>query len=152
MITSLEAKLMKEGEAADKAYKEFFEWCDDAAKEKAFEVKTATAEKEKLEATIAKAISDMDEADMAIGELSASIATAQGDLKNATLIRDKEHEEFAASEAELMDAIDTLDRAIGIIEREMKGSALLQKQMDNSNVQKLIASVSVVIDAASFSV
>merc|ERR1719161_1609267 len=32
MITALEAKIMKEGEAEEKAYKEFFEWCDDAAK------------------------------------------------------------------------------------------------------------------------
>merc|ERR1719197_412953 len=92
LITSLEAKLMKEGEAADKAYKEFFEWCDDAAKEKAFEVKTATSEKEKLEATIAKAISDADDASTSIEELVASIATNQKDLDDATLIRKKEHE------------------------------------------------------------
>jgi len=151
LISSLQAKLMKEKEFADKAYKEFFEWCDDAAKEKAFEVKTATAEKEKLEATIAKCVSDADDAMEAIAELAQSIATAEGDLKNATLIREKEHADFAASEKELMDAIDMLDRAIGIIEREMKGSALLQKPIDHSSISALIQSVSVVIEAASFS-
>merc|ERR1719387_2113893 len=151
LISSLEAKLIKEGEAEEKAYKEFFEWCDDAAAKKKFEVKTATAEKEKLEATIAKAISDSDEATASIEQLAASIAENQANIENATLIRDKEHSDFAASEKELMDAIDMLDRAIGILEREMKGSSLLQKPLDTSSIQKLIQSVSVVIDAASFS-
>merc|ERR1719364_641519 len=75
LISSLEAKLMKEGEMAEKAYKEFFEWCDDAAKNTQFEIKTATAEKEKLEATIAKATSDIEDASEQIDELATSIAT-----------------------------------------------------------------------------
>merc|ERR1719387_1971233 len=151
LISSLEAKLIKEGEAEEKAYKEFFEWCDDAAAKKKFEIKTATAEKEKLEATIAKAISDSDEATASIEQLAASIAENQANIENATLIRDKEHSDFAASEKELMDAIDMLDRAIGILEREMKGSSLLQKPLDTSSIQKMIQSVAVIIDAASFS-
>merc|ERR1719375_2179529 len=80
LIGSLQAKLLKEKELADKAYEEFFEWCDNAAAEKKFEIKTATAEKEKLEATIAKAISDSDDAQTAIEELSASIAQNEADL------------------------------------------------------------------------
>jgi len=32
LLSELEAKIMKEGEMEEKAYKEFFEWCDDAAK------------------------------------------------------------------------------------------------------------------------
>merc|ERR1719217_891991 len=101
MIGELQAKLMKEKELADKAYKEFFEWCDSASKETQFEVKTAMAEKEKLEATIKKAISDADEAQTSIEELSASIAQNEADLKDATLIREKEHADFSAAEKEL---------------------------------------------------
>merc|ERR1719252_419422 len=69
MITALEAKIMKEGEAEEKAYKEFFEWCDDAAKNKQFEIKTATAQVEKLEATIDKAKSDQEDADEVIAKM-----------------------------------------------------------------------------------
>jgi len=54
LLDSLSAKIIKEGEAEAKAYKEYFEWCDDASKNKGFEIKTATAAKETLEATIAK--------------------------------------------------------------------------------------------------
>merc|ERR1719321_1384313 len=151
LISELEAKILKEGEAEEKAYKEFFEWCDDAARTKKFELKTASAEKEKLEATIAKAVSDSDDATESIEELAASIATNEADLKAATEIRDKEHADFLASEAELMDAIDTLSRAIGIIERNMKGSALLQTMVDSTNLAAVLQTLSVVIDTASFS-
>merc|ERR550537_1219574 len=43
-----------------------------------------------------------------------------------------------------------LERAIGIIEREMKGSALIQQPVDTSNIQSLLKTVGLVLDAASF--
>merc|ERR1719265_69441 len=142
---------MKEGEAEEKAYKEFFAWCDDAAANSKFDVKTATSAKERLEATIKKAAADIEDADERIAGFAASIAQDSKDLEDATVIREKEHADFAAAEAELMDAIDMLERAIGIIERNMKGSALIQKPLDTTNIDSLLKSVSVVIDAASFS-
>jgi predicted nucleic acid-binding Zn-ribbon protein len=151
LITNLEAKIMKEGEAEEKAYKEFFEWCDDVAKNKAFEVKTATSAKAKLEATIDKAKADQEDAADVIAKMVADIAQDESDLKDATLIREKEHADFAAAEAELMEGIDMLERAIGIIERNMKGSALLQQPIDTHNLESLLKGVSVVIDAAAFS-
>merc|ERR1719265_2371668 len=143
--------IMKEGEAEEKAYKEFFAWCDDAAKNKAFEVKTATAKKEKLTATIAKAKSDIEDADEVIAKMVADIAQDEKDLEDATVIRNKENADFKAAEAELMEGIDMLERAIGIIEREMKGSALVQQPLDTSNIQALLKGVGAVLDAAAFS-
>jgi len=151
LITHLEAKIMSEGEAEQKAYKEFFEWCDDTAKNGHFNVKTATSEKAKLEATIKKAASDIQIADDQIATHVASIAQDNKDLEDATVIRTKEHKDFAAAEAELMEGVDMLERAIGVIERNMKGSALIQQPVDTANVETLLKSVSVVIDAASFS-
>merc|ERR1719428_1831706 len=142
---------MKEGEAEEKAYKEFFEWCDDAAKNKQFELKTATVAKAKLEATIKKAASDMQVADENIASFAAQIAQDNKDLEDATVIREAEHKEFAAAEAEMVEGVDMLDRAIGIIERNMKGSALVQQPIDTKNVQALLKTVGVVLDAASFS-
>merc|ERR1719194_372592 len=83
LLSALEAKILKEGEAEEKAYKEFFEWCDDAAKNKQFEVKTATAAKAKLEATIKKASSDITVADDSIAAFAASIAQDNKDLEDA---------------------------------------------------------------------
>jgi len=151
LLSSLEAKILKEGEAEEKAYKEFFEWCDDAARNKQFEMKTAMSEKAKLEATIAKSKSDAEVATDSIAAQVASIAQDQADLKAATEVRDKEHEEFVAAESELVDAVDTLERAIGIIEKNMKGSALLQKPLDTANIKAVMQTLSTIIDAASFS-
>merc|ERR1719158_1394690 len=119
-------------------------------KNKAFEVKTASAQKEKLEATIKKAASDIDDADEKIASLVASIAADNKDLEDATVIREKENADFKAAEAELMQGIDMLERAIGIIERNMKGSALIQQPLDTTNIQSLLKTVSLVMDAASF--
>lgn len=44
----------------------------------------------------------------------------EADLKSATTIRAKEFSDFSASEAELMESIGTLSRAITMIEREMR--------------------------------
>jgi len=150
LISELEGKILKEGEAEQKAYEEFFEWCDDAAKNKQFELKTATSAKNKLEATIAKAKSDTELATDKIAEQAAAIAQNEADLKAATEIREKEHADFAASESELVDAVDTLERAIGVIEKSMKGSSLLQKNLDNANVETLMKTLNMVIDSASF--
>jgi len=151
LITGLEGKIIKEGEAEQKAYEEFFSWCDDAAKNKQFDLKTAQSSKEKLEATIKKAESDVADAGVKIGELVGSIAADQKDLEDATVIRNKENADFKAAEAELMEAVDMLERAVGVIERNMKGSALLQQPVDTTNVETLLKTVSVVVDAASFS-
>merc|ERR1740117_636076 len=149
MLSALEGKIMKDGVVEQKVFEEYFEWCDDAAKEKGFEVKTATDKKAKLEATIEKATSDITDYEEKIKELAASIATDEKDLEDATLIRDKENKDFVAAEAELMEAVDMLARAAGIIEREMKGSALIQTTVDASNLQGFIGALNTIIDATS---
>jgi hypothetical protein len=150
LLSSLEAKIMKDGENEAKAYKDFFEWCDNASRENGFLLKTETAKKEKLESTIAKAKSDIEVAEELIASLSATIAEDEADLKAATTIREKEAKSFAGEEAELMSASDMLGRAITIIEREMKGSALIQANVENLN--GLVQGLQAVLDATSISI
>merc|ERR1719262_1169664 len=90
LMNELKAKVMKDGEDEAKAYSDFFEWCDDASKNSQFAIKTATAKKEKLEAQIADLSSSIEASSAKIEDLAAAIATADGELKDATLIRDKE--------------------------------------------------------------
>merc|ERR1719399_2802958 len=52
-------------------------------------------------------------------ECAAELAKDEQDLKSATEIREKEAADFKAEEAELMETIDVIERAIAIIEREM---------------------------------
>ena len=44
-MDELTAKVTADGEKADKAYKEHFEWCDDTFQNIGFEIKTAKAAK-----------------------------------------------------------------------------------------------------------
>merc|ERR1719473_653912 len=133
-MSDLEQKVIGEGEAAQKIYDEFAEWCEEESKNLQFEIKTGKAQAEELQATIDKCVSDIKAGEEAIEELAAKISQAEADLKAATEIRDKEHSDFLAEEAELVDTVDALERAIGILEREMAktGGAFLQlKQADN---------------------
>ena len=144
------AKVKKDGDAEDKAYKEYFEWCDDVAKNTQFEIKTAKASVEKLTASIAKLTSDIEVGTSKIEDLAASIATNEADLKEATSVREKEAGDFASAEAELADAVDTLGRAIGIIEREAAKNPAAFAQIDTSNMQKLTQAIGAVVDAAAW--
>merc|ERR1719436_2075129 len=98
LMDELTAKITKEGEAEAKAYKDFFEWCDEFSRNKQFEIKTATSQKEQLEAEIAKQAGNAEASAGKIEELAASIAADETELKDATLIRDKEKAEFTANE------------------------------------------------------
>merc|ERR1719456_2012548 len=150
-MSALEAKIVKEGEAEAKAFKEFFEWCDDASKNLNNEIKTAKKNQEKLTAKIGELTSDIEVATSKIEELSAAISTAEAELNDATAIRNKEAADFAASEKELVETVDTLDRAISIISTEMSKNPAALAQIDTTSMSSLLQSLSVVVDAAGFS-
>merc|ERR1719324_662928 len=152
LMDELTAKITKEGEAEAKAYKEYVEWCDDAAANVKFEIKTATSKKEQLEATIAKATDDAGSSASKIEDLASAITADGTELKEATAVREKEAADFAASEAELVDSVGTLGRAINIIEREMAKNPALVQQVQSGDMGKLLKSLSTVIDAAAFSI
>merc|ERR1719502_103275 len=151
LMDSLSAKITKEGEAEAKAFKEYFEWCDDAAANSQYAIKTGEKKKEDLEAAIGKATADIDASSQKIEDLSGSIAADEGELKDVTEVRDKEVATFLASEKELVDSIDTLDRAVGILQKEMAKNPAAFAQVDTKNVDNIVKSLSAVINAASFS-
>jgi hypothetical protein len=150
LMDSLTAKITAEGEAEAKAFKEYVEWCDDAAGNLHYEIKTGSKKQEELEAAIGKAASDIEACTSKIEDLSASISADDAELKEATAVREKEVAVFEASEKELVDAIDTLDRAVGILQKEMSKNPASFAQVDTSNLNNVIKSLSAIIDAASF--
>merc|ERR1719428_619381 len=148
LMSELEAKIIKEGEAEAKAFKEFFEWCDSASQNLNNDIKTAKKSQEKLTAKISELTSDIQVGDSKIEELSAAISKNDADLQDATGIRNKEHADFVASEKELVETVDTLDRAISIISTEMAKNPAALAQIDTSSMDSLVSSLSTVVDAA----
>jgi len=151
LMDELTSKIKKEGVAEAKAYKEYFDWCDDTSKNAQFEIKTASAQKEELEANIGELASSISASTTKIGELSAAIASDTVELKEATAIRDKEVAEFQKAETELVDTVDTLERAVAILEREMAKAPGSFAQIDTSNTKMLANALGAVVEAAAFS-
>jgi len=152
LLDSLAAKVTAEGEEEAKAYKEYVEWCDDAATNTKFDIKSGKSKKEELEATISKSTNDASTSASEIEDLAGSIASDEGELKAATTVREKEAADFAAAEAELVDSIDTLGRAISIIGKEMEKNPALLQQANTGDFEAILKSLSTVVEAASFTV
>jgi len=150
LLGGLVSKIEKDGEAEAKAYREYFEWCDDTSKNAKFAITTAQGEKEELEAKIGELSSDIAVATSKIEELAAAISTGENELNAATAIRKKEAADVAASEAELVEAIDTLGRAISVLEREMAKHPAAFAQLDTKSATTALQALSAVLDAASF--
>jgi hypothetical protein len=145
------AKVKADGEAEAKAYKEYFDWCDETATALGFDIKGSSGSKEKLEATIGKLTSDISVGTTKVEDLTAAIAADEADLKAATKVRGKEAADFASAEAELVDGVNFLAKAIGYLQREREqgslGAAALA-QIDTSSLSKTTQALSTVMAAA----
>jgi len=120
LLSNLEDKIAKHGEEAAKVYREFSEWCGVTGRNLQFEIKTGKAEVANLEAAIESETARSTALSTKIEDATAAIASDEDELKSATAVRTKEAAGFAASEKELLEIIDELERAGGIVEREMQ--------------------------------
>jgi len=145
MLSDLQAKIIKEGDVAQKEFAEYSEWCEDRNRNLDFEIKTGKSQVEELNAAIAQESALTTSLAAKIEELAGELATDEADLKAATEIRSMEQSDFSAEEKELSETVDILHRAIQILEREMRGGAsMLQLKSANSLAQAL----SVMVQAA----
>merc|ERR1719375_589569 len=131
MLSDLEAKIIKEGEAAQKTYDEFSEWCEDRSKNTGFEIKTGKSEIADLSATIEKETATASALSTKIEELSGSISSDEADLAAATKIRNQEAADFAVEEKDATEVIGMLERAISVLEREMNKGGASMMQLKN---------------------
>jgi len=148
MLSDLQAKILKEGTDAQKVYDEFAEFCEDRSRNVGFEIKTGKAETKDLTAAIAKEAATAESLNAKIEELSSAISVDEADLKAATEIREKEQAAFEAEEKELTEVIGTLERAITIIEKEMKGGASMMQLKSAGTVAQAL---SVMVQATAIS-
>jgi len=126
MISSLQQKLIAEGEDDQKAYNERSKFCEDSAQQFGFEIKTGKGQVENLNAAIDKDQATGTALSSKIEDKSEDISSAESDLKEATGMRDKEKTDFAAEEKELMQVIDSFERAISVLTKEANGASMLQ--------------------------
>jgi len=148
MLGGLQTKIIGEGNDAQKVYDEFSEFCSDRSRNVGFEIKTGKGETADLAARIENEKATQSSLTAKIEELSGAIATDAADLKAATEIRGKENTAFRGEEKEMVEVISTLERAIGIIEKEMKGGASMMQLKSANSVAQALA---VMVEATSLS-
>merc|ERR1719210_2609675 len=141
MLSDLQAKIIGEGVEAQKVYAEFSEWCEERSKTLHFDIATGKREVADLTATIEEETALSGSLNTKIEELSSTIQVDEADLKAATEIRDKENVVFVAEEKDLENIIDTLKRAIGILESH---ASLLQTK----NVGNIAEALGVMVQAS----
>jgi hypothetical protein len=151
LMDACTGKVKADGEAEAKAYKEYFDWCDETSTALGFDIKGGSGAREKLEARIGKLTSDISVGTTKIEDLTAAIAADDADLKAATKVRAQEAADFAAAEAELVDGVNFLGRAIGYLQREREKGALgaaALAQIDTSSLSKTTEALSTIMSAA----
>merc|ERR1719199_545462 len=148
MVGDLQAKIISEGNAAQKVYDEFSEFCEDRSRNVGFEIKSGKAAVQDLNAGISKQKATQASLNAKIEELASAISVDEADLKAATEIRAKEQAAFEAEEKELTEVIGTLERAISVIEKEMKGGASMMQLKSAGTVAQAL---SVMVQATSLS-
>jgi predicted nucleic acid-binding Zn-ribbon protein len=110
------------------AYKQF---CDDTTEEKKASIASAADEIESLQADIQKAESDAAVLAKDIAELDADVAKYTSQQKEATAVREKEHDDFQTEHKDYSESLDALDRAIIVLKKKSfdveQATALLQQ-------------------------
>merc|ERR1719482_2020984 len=122
--------------------------CHDDSMDLQFSIETGKKDVERAKATIADETAKIGAAEAKIEELSTTIATGEKDLASATEIREKENDDFKKLEKELMAAVSMLERAYGIIEREMAKTGFIQGKASKESMDKVMAALDAVIVSA----
>merc|ERR1719355_219118 len=115
--------------------------CHDDSMDLQFQIETGKSDVERAKATIADEAAKIGAAEAKIEELSTTISTATADLASATEIREKENADFVKLEKELMEAVSMLERAYGIIEREMAKTGFIQGKGSMDKVMDALEAV-----------
>jgi len=153
LLNDLVEKVSEDGHREDIAYTKYARWCRNAAQDSGFAIETAKKQGAELGAKIDEMTGDITSCTSEIEDLASSISANDADLKDASDLRDKEFADFKANEKELMEIGGQLERAGKILEREKRSHPAVFAQIYKSNNMKnILNSISIVVDAAGFSV
>jgi len=151
LVDHLASKVKADGERRQTEFRNFLAWCNGVTVNLQQEIKTRAVKLKKLGAIAIRAKAIIDAASGKIASLSEGIAKIETESRSALAIREKEAQEFAKGEAELVEVIDSLSRAIDILERQMSKSPTTFAQVSGTSLDSVLQSLKAVVEAASFS-
>jgi len=140
LIDELKGKVQKDLANEAKQMDEYTSFCDDEQTQKGFAIKTAAREIAGFKAFIEESTGQIQNLGARIDEAGSSAAAKSDELRSATNVRNNENSDFKAAQKELVDAVDTLGRAVVIIKREL--SFVQGGAKSNSEITKKLSALS----------
>merc|ERR1719473_2460920 len=124
---------------------EYTKWCDSEANQKEEAIAEAGRTIDELDATIEESSGSISALTGEIEELAGKISASEADLANATGIRTSEKASFDATEKELVETQDSLERALVMIKRNM---GFMQGKAHKKNLDDLVTSLRTIVEAS----
>mmetsp|Transcript_2957 Transcript_2957/g.6719 ORF Transcript_2957/g.6719 Transcript_2957/m.6719 type:complete len:674 (+) Transcript_2957:68-2089(+) len=120
LLQSLAQKVIQEGEAEQKQYEKFVDWCQETARNNQWQMKNGAERADALKAQIEKYNADIQSLEALIEEQAESIAKNEDDLDKANNVRKHEHGDWSESDRAMGETIDTVERAIALLKKQAK--------------------------------
>merc|ERR1719484_115445 len=144
LLDELTGKVKGDLAAEETMMEEYTKYCDSESNEKEDAITSHKRTIGDLEAEIADASARISELGTEVEDLAGKISGAESELAEATKLRDEEKAAFAASESELVDTVDSLERALVVLKR---GQTSFLQARDQDTMNKLTMSLSKIIEA-----
>jgi len=144
MLDDLKAKVAGDLSAEETMMSKYTTWCDEEDNTKEDAITSNKRTIGDLNAVIADSNARIGELSTEIEELAGKISSAEADLSKATGIRGEENDSFSATEKELTETIDTLERATAVLSR---GQYSFLQQHGAKDLSKLATGLSKIISA-----
>jgi chromosome segregation ATPase len=144
LLDDLTGKVKGDLAAEETMMEEYSTWCDSESNEKEDAITSHKRTIGDLEAEIADATARISELGTEVEELAGKISGAESELKDATGIREDEKAAFTDSETELVDTVDSLERALVVLKR---GQTSFLQARDKDEMDKLTMSLGKIIEA-----
>jgi len=144
MLDDLKAKVAGDLSAEETMMSKYTTWCDEEDNTKEDAITSNKRTIGDLNAVIADSNARIGELSTEIEELAGKISSAEADLSKATGIRGEENDSFSATEKELTETIDTLERATAVLSR---GQYSFLQQHGSKDLSKLATGLSKIISA-----
>jgi hypothetical protein len=119
LLDELKGKVESDLANEEKLMEEYTTWCDEEANTKEDAITSSKRTIGDLSATIEDAKATIIELTSSIDELTTTISSSEADLDKATSLRNTEHDDFKASEKELVDTVDSLERAMTVLKKNL---------------------------------
>jgi len=115
LLGGLKSKIEADGKAEQSSYDKYACWCEDTLGRKASDISNGKASIEELTTLIVKTKAELSSGTSSIGQLKKQITANIASERDATEMRNKEHNEYADDRSESENCIGALEAAVKVL-------------------------------------